>query len=81
MKLWWSKIKADWQQMMQEPREDLEARATERAVKAGDAAAKSDRHVSKQRLAEASRANRPNANQRREIAQLRKAHKDRERRT
>jgi hypothetical protein len=38
-----------WQQRMQEPREDLEARTAERAVKAGDAAAKSDRHISKKR--------------------------------
>jgi hypothetical protein len=39
----------EWQQRMQEPREDLETRAAERAVKAGDAAAKSDKHVSKKR--------------------------------
>ena len=37
----------DWQQRMQEPRPDLETRTAERAVKAGDAAVKSDRHVSK----------------------------------
>ena len=37
----------DWQQQMQEPRPDLESRAMERAVKAGEAAVKSDRHVSK----------------------------------
>ena len=36
-----------WQRAMQEPREDLEARAIERAVKAGVAAAKSSKHVSK----------------------------------
>ena len=36
-----------WQQRMQEPRPDLETRTAERAVKAGDAAVKSDRHVSK----------------------------------
>ena len=38
-----------WQQRMQEPRPDLETRTAERAVKAGDAAVKSDRHVSKRR--------------------------------
>jgi len=37
----------DWQQRMQEPRPDLEIRTAERAVKAGDAAVKSDRNVSK----------------------------------
>jgi hypothetical protein len=37
----------DWQRSMQEPREDLETRAAARAVKAGDAAAKSSKHVSK----------------------------------
>ena len=41
----------DWQQRMQEPREDLEARAAERGMKAGAAAAKSDSHVSKKRRA------------------------------
>src|SRR5262245_62161243 len=38
-----------WQQLMQEPQPDIETRAAERAVKAGDAAAKSDRHISKRR--------------------------------
>lgn len=38
----------DWQQRMQEPRRDFQTRAMERAVKAGDAATKSDKHVSKQ---------------------------------
>ena len=37
----------EWQRAMQEPREDLEALASERAVKAGEAAAKSSKHVSK----------------------------------
>jgi hypothetical protein len=41
----------DWQRQMQEPQPDFETRAAERAVKAGDAAAKSDRHVSRKRLA------------------------------
>ena len=41
----------DWQRLMQEPREDLEARAVERAVKAGGAAARSSEHVSKKRRA------------------------------
>jgi hypothetical protein len=36
-----------WQQRMQEPQRDFEIRAVERAVKAGDAAAKSSAHVSK----------------------------------
>jgi hypothetical protein len=38
-----------WQQLMQEPQPDVEARAAERAVKAGTAAAKSAKHVSKTR--------------------------------
>ena len=42
----------DWQRRMQEPREDFETRAVERAVKAGDAAARSSAHVSKRRRAE-----------------------------
>jgi len=37
----------DWQQEMQKPRPDLETRTAERAVRAGDAAVRSDRHVSK----------------------------------
>jgi hypothetical protein len=37
----------DWQQEMQKPRPDLEARTAERAVMAGDAAIKSDKHISK----------------------------------
>ena len=41
----------DWQRQMQEPREDLEARAVERAVKAGGAAVKSSKHISKKRAA------------------------------
>jgi hypothetical protein len=39
----------DWQQMLQEPRPDLEQQATERAMKAGEAAARSPTHVSKTR--------------------------------
>ena len=39
----------EWQLLMQEPQPEIEARATARAVKAGDAAVKSDRHVSKRR--------------------------------
>ena len=41
----------DWQRHMQEPREDFKARAVERAVKAGEAAVRSDKHVSKKRRA------------------------------
>jgi hypothetical protein len=37
----------DWQRRMQEPREDLEVRAIERAAKAGGAAVRSAKHVSK----------------------------------
>jgi hypothetical protein len=37
----------DWQELMQEPQPDVEARATERAVKAGTAAVKSPKHISK----------------------------------
>ena len=37
----------DWQRLMQEPNEKLEQQAIERAVKAGEAAAKSSKHVSK----------------------------------
>jgi hypothetical protein len=37
----------EWQHRMQEPRADLETRAAERAVKAGDAAVKSNAHISK----------------------------------
>ena len=40
----------DWQRLMQEPREDLETRAVERAVKAGEAAVRSEKHISKTRL-------------------------------
>jgi len=36
----------EWQQQMQEDGTDLETRAAERAVKAGTAAVKSDRHIS-----------------------------------
>jgi hypothetical protein len=36
-----------WQLLMQAPRPDIESKATERAIKAGDASAKSARHVSK----------------------------------
>jgi hypothetical protein len=39
----------DWQLLMQEPQPDIEIKASERAVKAGTAAAKSDRHISKRR--------------------------------
>jgi hypothetical protein len=39
----------DWQQLMQEAAPEFETRALERAVKAGDAAVKSDRHISKKR--------------------------------
>jgi hypothetical protein len=37
----------EWQLKMQQPNQDLETKAMERAVKAGDASVKSDRHVSK----------------------------------
>jgi predicted DNA-binding transcriptional regulator AlpA len=50
-----SRVSADeeraWQRRMQEPRPDIETRAIERAVKAGSAAVKSTRHVSKKRWA------------------------------
>ena len=36
----------DWQLRMQEPNEEFERRATARAVKAGDAAVRSPKHVS-----------------------------------
>jgi hypothetical protein len=39
----------EWQQQMQEPAPEVAARATERAVKAGDAAVKSENHVSNRR--------------------------------
>src|SRR5262245_309260 len=39
----------DWQLLMQEPQPEVETRAVERAVKAGTAAAKSPKHVSKTR--------------------------------
>ena len=45
----------DWQLQMQKPRPDLEIRTAERAVRAGDAAVKSDLHVSKRRRPAASR--------------------------
>jgi hypothetical protein len=41
-----AKAERDWQEMMQKPRADLEERAADRAVKAGEAAIKSDAHVS-----------------------------------
>ena len=41
----------EWQQLMQEPNEELEQQAVERAVKAGEAAVKSDKHISKKRTA------------------------------
>jgi hypothetical protein len=39
----------DWQQRMQDEGEEFALRATARAVKAGDAAAKSEKHISKQK--------------------------------
>ena len=41
----------EWQQRLQRPQRDVEARALERAVKAGDAAVKSSKHISKKRAA------------------------------
>ena len=41
----------EWQRRMQEPDPDLEARAIARAAKAGEAAARSDKHISKTRTA------------------------------
>ena len=41
----------EWQQLMQEPNEELEQQAVEQAVKAGEAAVKSDKHISKKRTA------------------------------
>jgi hypothetical protein len=37
----------EWQRQMSEPQPDVETKAVERAVKAADAAVKSERHVSK----------------------------------
>jgi hypothetical protein len=37
----------EWQRRMQEPQRDFETRAAARAVKAGDAAVKSNAHISK----------------------------------
>ena len=42
----------DWQHRMQEPDQDFEARAVERAVKAGAAGVKSSKHVSNRRRAQ-----------------------------
>ena len=39
----------EWQRRMQKGSQDFEQQAVERAVKAGDAAVKSDNHVSKKR--------------------------------
>ena len=39
----------DWQRAMQEPNVELEQQAVARAAKAGDAAVRSDKHVSKTR--------------------------------
>jgi hypothetical protein len=41
----------EWQRSLQNPRKDLEARAAARAVKAGGAAVRSSKHVSKRRAA------------------------------
>ena len=41
----------EWQRRLQKPQRDFEARAAERAVKVGGAAAKSSRHISKKRAA------------------------------
>jgi predicted DNA-binding transcriptional regulator AlpA len=39
----------EWQQRLQKPQRDVEAKALERAVKAGSAAVKSSKHISKAR--------------------------------
>jgi hypothetical protein len=39
----------EWQRRLQKPQPDSEARALERAVKAGSAAVKSSKHISKAR--------------------------------
>jgi hypothetical protein len=39
----------EWQHRLQKPRRDFEAMAVERAVKAGGAAVKSSKHISKAR--------------------------------
>ena len=39
----------EWQHRMEQDDREFETKATERAVKAGDAAVKSDKHVSKRR--------------------------------
>jgi hypothetical protein len=44
-----AKAERDWQLLMQEPQPDVETKAAERAVKAGEAAVKSPKHVSKTR--------------------------------
>jgi hypothetical protein len=41
-----AKAERDWQELMQKPRADLEERAADRAVKAGEAAIKSPAHIS-----------------------------------
>ena len=56
----------DWQRLMQEPREDLELQATERAVKAGNASLKSPKHSSHRYLTPTERI----ADQRRLIREL-----------
>ena len=45
----------EWQQRLQKPQRDVEARALERAVKAGSAAIKSPNHISKKRAAKRDR--------------------------
>jgi predicted DNA-binding transcriptional regulator AlpA len=45
----------EWQQCLQKPQRDVEARALERAVKAGSAAIKSPNHISKKRAAKRDR--------------------------
>jgi hypothetical protein len=47
----------DWQLKMQEPDADLEQRAQERAVKAGNAGARSTKHISKKHAARRGRQN------------------------
>jgi hypothetical protein len=46
-----AEAECEWQRSLQKPRKDLEARAAARAVKAGDAAVRSSKHVSKRRTA------------------------------
>jgi hypothetical protein len=49
----------DWQHRMQQPRADLEQQALARAVKAGEAAGRSNKHISKRGVRTQRRAEAP----------------------